>query len=86
LNKIYKKDKKFLNFINYSKILYYFIFSDFYFFIQKNFINFLISIKYLFLFSILTIIKGYPIFPGEDEHEQIAYMMEILGVPSNKLL
>jgi hypothetical protein len=75
-----------LNFINYFIILYYFFFSDFYFFIQKNYINYLISIKYLFLISIFSIIKGYPIFPGEDEHEQIAYMMEILGVPSNKLL
>ncbi|KAI9598519.1 kinase-like domain-containing protein [Syncephalis fuscata] len=24
---------------------------------------------------------GYPIFPGEDEHEQLALMMEVLGLP-----
>lgn len=25
---------------------------------------------------------GYPLFPGEDENEQILYIMEVLGVPS----
>ena len=26
---------------------------------------------------------GYPLFPGENELEQLAYIMELLGVPSN---
>ncbi|CAD8143657.1 unnamed protein product [Paramecium octaurelia] len=29
---------------------------------------------------------GYPIFPGDDEQEQIAYILEILGMPDNELL
>jgi dual specificity tyrosine-phosphorylation-regulated kinase 2/3/4 len=24
---------------------------------------------------------GYPLFPGEDEYEQLALMMEVLGLP-----
>ena len=30
--------------------------------------------------------RGYPIFPGEDEKEQLLLIMEIKGVPSAKLL
>jgi len=29
---------------------------------------------------------GYPIFPGENEHDQIGYMMEINGLPPIELL
>lgn len=29
---------------------------------------------------------GYPIFPGENEHEQLVCMMEILGVPGKSFL
>ncbi|CAD8052525.1 unnamed protein product [Paramecium primaurelia] len=29
---------------------------------------------------------GYPIFPGDDEQEQIAYILEILGMPDKELL
>ena len=29
---------------------------------------------------------GYPIFPGEDEHDQLACIIELLGVPPSKLL
>ncbi|CAD8058454.1 unnamed protein product [Paramecium sonneborni] len=29
---------------------------------------------------------GYPIFPGDDEQEQIAYILEILGMPDNEVL
>lgn len=29
---------------------------------------------------------GLPIFPGENEHEQLACIMEILGVPSRYLI
>lgn len=29
---------------------------------------------------------GYPIFPGENEHEQIGYMMEVNGLPPIDLL
>jgi dual specificity tyrosine-phosphorylation-regulated kinase 2/3/4 len=30
--------------------------------------------------------KGYPLFPGENEIEQLAYIMEIKGVPEDYLL
>jgi dual specificity tyrosine-phosphorylation-regulated kinase 2/3/4 len=30
--------------------------------------------------------KGYPLFPGENEMEQLAYIMEIKGVPEDYLL
>lgn len=29
---------------------------------------------------------GVPIFPGEDEHEQLACIMEVLGAPDQKLI
>lgn len=29
---------------------------------------------------------GYPIFPGENEHDQIGYMMEVNGLPPPELL
>lgn len=29
---------------------------------------------------------GYPLFPGENEMEQLALMMEMKGVPDDKLL
>jgi len=29
---------------------------------------------------------GYPLFPGENEVEQLACMMEVLGVPPNPFL
>ena len=29
---------------------------------------------------------GYPIFPGESEHDQIGYMMEVNGIPPIELL
>ncbi|CDH51990.1 kinase-like protein [Lichtheimia corymbifera JMRC:FSU:9682] len=32
------------------------------------------------------VILGLPIFPGENEHEQLACIMEILGVPSRYLI
>jgi hypothetical protein len=31
-------------------------------------------------------IAGYPLFPGENEVEQLACMMEVLGVPPNAVL
>ncbi|KAJ8265129.1 hypothetical protein COCON_G00142280 [Conger conger] len=32
------------------------------------------------------LLTGYPLFPGEDEGDQLACMMEILGMPPQKLL
>ena len=32
------------------------------------------------------LLTGYPLFPGEDEGDQLACMMEVLDVPSQKLL
>ncbi|KAL1405112.1 serine/threonine protein kinase, CMGC, dual-specificity [Vanrija albida] len=29
---------------------------------------------------------GYPIFPGENEHEQLACIMEVLGIPESSLI
>ena len=29
---------------------------------------------------------GYPLFPGENEVEQLACIMEVLGVPSEELI
>lgn len=29
---------------------------------------------------------GYPLFPGENEVEQLACMMEVLGPPPNSIL
>jgi hypothetical protein len=31
-------------------------------------------------------VAGYPLFPGENEVEQLACMMEVLGVPPNAVL
>jgi len=30
--------------------------------------------------------SGYPLFPGESEHDQLGYIMEICGVPPKNLL
>ena len=32
------------------------------------------------------LLTGYPLFPGEDEGDQLATMMEVLGMPPQKLL
>lgn len=32
------------------------------------------------------LLTGYPLFPGEDEGDQIATMMEVLGMPPQKML
>lgn len=32
------------------------------------------------------LLTGYPLFPGEDEGDQLACMMEVLGMPNNKLV
>lgn len=32
------------------------------------------------------LISGYPLFPGEDEKDQIAYIMEVLDVPPKSVL
>lgn len=29
---------------------------------------------------------GFPLFPGENEMEQLAYIMEIKGIPSDEIL
>lgn len=29
---------------------------------------------------------GYPIFPGEDETDQLSLMMEVLGIPPSDIL
>lgn len=29
---------------------------------------------------------GYPIFPGEDETDQLSLMMEVLGIPGSDIL
>ena len=29
---------------------------------------------------------GYPLFPGENEFEQLSFMIEVLGIPSDQLL
>ena len=29
---------------------------------------------------------GYPIFPGEDENDQLSLIMEVIGIPSNEVL
>lgn len=35
---------------------------------------------------IAELYTGYPLFPGEDELEQLAYIMEIYGVPEKEVL
>ena len=30
--------------------------------------------------------SGFPLFPGESEHEQLAYIMELYGVPPKSLI
>ena len=32
------------------------------------------------------LLTGYPLFPGEDEADQLACMMEVLGMPNNKMV
>ena len=32
------------------------------------------------------LLTGYPLFPGEDEMDQLSCMMEVLGMPSTKML
>jgi dual specificity tyrosine-phosphorylation-regulated kinase 2/3/4 len=32
------------------------------------------------------ICKGYPIFPGENEQEQLAMIMEVIDLPPNHVL
>ena len=34
----------------------------------------------------MELYQGFPLFPGEDEFEQIAMFMEYLGVPPPQLL
>lgn len=29
---------------------------------------------------------GYPLFPGENEAEQLAYIMEVKGIPDDYIL
>ncbi|CAI9614125.1 unnamed protein product [Staurois parvus] len=35
---------------------------------------------------LVELLTGYPLFPGEDEGDQLACMMELLGTPPTKLL
>lgn len=35
---------------------------------------------------IAELFTGYPLFPGEDEVEQLAYIMEIYGVPEKEVI
>lgn len=35
---------------------------------------------------LIELYNGLPIFPGENEHEQIACFLEVLGKPNNELL
>lgn len=35
---------------------------------------------------IAELYTGYPIFPGESEIDQLAYIMEICGVPPKEVL
>ncbi|XP_029428821.1 dual specificity tyrosine-phosphorylation-regulated kinase 3 [Rhinatrema bivittatum] len=35
---------------------------------------------------LVELLTGYPLFPGEDEGDQLACMMELLGMPPTKLL
>lgn len=35
---------------------------------------------------IAELYSGYPLFPGEDELEQLAYIMEIYGVPPDEII
>ncbi|XP_069085275.1 dual specificity tyrosine-phosphorylation-regulated kinase 2 [Pleurodeles waltl] len=35
---------------------------------------------------LVELLTGHPLFPGEDEADQLACMIELLGVPSQKLL
>ncbi|XP_068015732.1 dual specificity tyrosine-phosphorylation-regulated kinase 3 isoform X1 [Melanerpes formicivorus] len=35
---------------------------------------------------LVELLTGYPLFPGEDEADQLACMMELLGMPPQKLL
>lgn len=48
--------------------------------------------NFLFLISIIAgcilaeLYTGYPLFPGENEVEQLACIMELLGTPSDDLI
>lgn len=35
---------------------------------------------------VAELFTGYPVFPGEDEHEQLAMMIEVLGCPPGHML
>lgn len=35
---------------------------------------------------IAELYTGFPLFPGESEHEQLAYIMELYGVPPESVL
>jgi dual specificity tyrosine-phosphorylation-regulated kinase 2/3/4 len=35
---------------------------------------------------IAELYTGFPLFPGENEIDQLAYIMEILGVPEKEVL
>ena len=35
---------------------------------------------------IAELLTGYPLFPGEDEADQLACIIELIGMPSNKIL
>lgn len=35
---------------------------------------------------IAELLTGYPLFPGEDESDQLATIIELIGMPPNKIL
>ena len=35
---------------------------------------------------VAELFTGFPLFPGESEHEQLAYIMELYGVPPETVL
>jgi len=35
---------------------------------------------------LIELYTGYPVFPGESEHEQLMLLMEVIGLPDLKLL
>jgi dual specificity tyrosine-phosphorylation-regulated kinase 2/3/4 len=35
---------------------------------------------------LVELFTGYPIFPGENENEQLALMMEVRGIPPDHVL
>lgn len=42
--------------------------------------------RYQYSFGQLLIQKGYPLFPGENELDQLSCIMEVLGVPPDDIL